>query len=640
MRSAVSALLLTLCAALAPAATLQYKPATTIATGFQNLSGLAVADFNGDGKPDIAVTDSYGKNVVIYLNKGDGTFASPVSTPLTIDDSVGLLLVGDFNEDGRPDLVAATISGDQVLLPLMSKGDGTFNVGQALAGSFGGLSGAVVDQNHDKHLDLLIGGNGPLYSYLGDGHGNFTLQAAPPAGGYGAFLGVAASDFNQDGNIDLATSPVNLLYGSAGLLIDRGNGDGTFTSSSTLHPDGVINPEVIVTADFNRDGKPDLLIGEPNVALIAFGNGDGTFTSETGFSTPTPTIDPFNSDASPIVATADMNADGIPDVVIADNPSSTIDVFLSDGTGFFPQAAPDFTTPTAFGSGAIALADLNQDGLQDIVVTNYKIGLVTVLLSTRARATPTITLSGATSQLAGAPLNVTVAVTGAQGLPTGSVTLLDGTTSVATQPLTAAGDASFSISSLAAGTHALTASFSGDSIYLPLSSTAFAATISDFQLALSTTTQTVTHGNAATFSIAINPVAGFTGSVSATCSGLPAGYACSATPVSLNGQGASLSVVVSPAKTASSLRLPDIRSGALFCFVLATLLPFGRKRLPSLLVVCIAIGTLATLTGCSSGSSSASSPSPHSTAFTINVTATQGMETISHQVAATLIVQP
>ena len=217
------------------------------------------------------------------------------------------------------------------------------------------------------------------------------------------------------------------------------------------------------------------------------------------------------------------------------------------------------------------------------------------------------------------------------------MTLLDNTTSLATQPLNTSGDASFSISSLAAGPHTLTASYAGDTIYLPLSSAAFQASVSDFQLALSTATQTVTAGNAATFTIAISPIAGFTGSVSATCSGLPAGFTCTAAPVTLNSQGASLAVVVSPTKSASSQRL-GARSGAFICLVLVTLLPFHRKRVPALLSACIALGMLGALSGCSSSSSSSKS-NPQSTAFTITVTAAQSMETVSHQVTATLVVQ-
>src|ERR1700755_795293 len=81
------------------ASTPQFNPRQDINTGFQHLTGLAVGDFNGDGKPDIAVTDNAQKQVVVYLNSGNGSFTSPITTPIQMGAlGAGAIVVGDFNE--------------------------------------------------------------------------------------------------------------------------------------------------------------------------------------------------------------------------------------------------------------------------------------------------------------------------------------------------------------------------------------------------------------------------------------------------------------------------------------------------------------------------------------------------------------
>jgi hypothetical protein len=145
-----------------------------MSTGAVTPHYVAVGDFNADGKPDLAVPDYTGKTVSIYLNKGGANFDAPVVNTLSINSTVGAIVSGDFNEDGKADLAVGTFAGTQVVIVLLSNGDGTFVEQPPISGSFGFLSGKVADFNGDGHADLFLGGNGSPYLFLGKGDGSFT----------------------------------------------------------------------------------------------------------------------------------------------------------------------------------------------------------------------------------------------------------------------------------------------------------------------------------------------------------------------------------------------------------------------------------------------------------------------------------
>src|SRR3984893_92449 len=292
------------------AATPQFSPRQDINTKFQHLTGLAVGDFNGDGKPDIAVTDNGNKAVVVYLNNGSGSFSAPISTTIQMSAlGPGSIVAGDFNEDGKQDLIVGTIAGPQADIFLAGNGDGTFTQGQTLPGSFGFFSAVAVDINHDSHLDLIAGGNGTLYVYLGDGHGAFTQQSFTSQGQSDAFFGITAGDFNNDSKIDFLATAVN----GNSLRYFPGNGDGSFGAPSTQK---IFSPDVITSADFNGDGKRDLLVSSSNIASVIFGNGDGTFQFTQIYPLPIPPSLPGPiTNSPPVVAAADMDGDGKIDAV-------------------------------------------------------------------------------------------------------------------------------------------------------------------------------------------------------------------------------------------------------------------------------------------------------------------------------------
>jgi len=237
------------------------------------INAFGLGDFNGDGITDLLVADEDTGSLTVLLGKGDGTFTVGQSMP----DPAASLAVADFNNDGRLDVALAGSSQATVLL---GNGDGTFTAApNPLPAS--SLQVVAADFDGDGKIDLAaVSGTGNSVTILlGNGDGTFTPVPSQPQF---AASQVAAADFNRDGRIDLVFidptgSTVNIVLG---------NGDGTFTAPSNLPTDSNFGALALVVADFNGDGKPDVAIAArannpattpaAKVSIIA-GNGDGTF---------------------------------------------------------------------------------------------------------------------------------------------------------------------------------------------------------------------------------------------------------------------------------------------------------------------------------------------------------------------------
>jgi murein DD-endopeptidase MepM/ murein hydrolase activator NlpD len=304
------------------ALTFSNAPSSPISVGSSPFF-VAVGDFNGDRKVDLAVTNSGDGTVTILLGNGNGTFTPALGSPVTVGSDPCGIAVGDFNGDGKLDL-ALTV--DYNVTILLGNGNGTF----APAGSPIGVAGcgiAVGDFNGDGKLDLAVPDwdNSNELIFLGNGDGTFTSGLSTPSS-WGHVTSVAVGDFNGDGKLDLAAAGYSIAAGGVTILL--GNGDGTFTQTNTSNPTGYF-PYSLVLADFNGDGKLDLAVANQDsaTATILLGNGDGTFgpgLSSGGL-----------SDSGVSLAAGDFNGDGRPDLVIVDDEfDNAISILLNTPTPF------------------------------------------------------------------------------------------------------------------------------------------------------------------------------------------------------------------------------------------------------------------------------------------------------------------
>ena len=366
---------------------LSYIAGPILTSGVGHPRGVVVADFNGDGKPDIAVSNFDTNTIAVFLNDGLGNFAAPIVTTVQLTNAglnVGSLAVGDFNEDGKADLVVATIAGGQVSIVLLGNGDGTFSPQPPIPNSFGFFHARVVDLNGDGHQDLVFAMNGSLGVSLGKGDGTFGAMTSLPGGSFpGTYLGLAVADFNGDGKLDVAASDLGSASGGFGTLVFyAGNGDGTFANATLVTLSISSFPGSLASGDFNNDGKQDVLIGFPKAALISFGNGDGTFNSAQNSlefvysaTSQTPTTNSVT-----VFATALTN-DGKVDVVTSDFDIGTLQIALNSALGQFPPNPGIFSFAFAPGLADIAAGDLNGDGVLDVVVINNQTSEVDIVLS-------------------------------------------------------------------------------------------------------------------------------------------------------------------------------------------------------------------------------------------------------------------
>jgi hypothetical protein len=336
----------------ASAAPIQQFPAGS------NPVAVAIADMDGDGKPDI-VTPNYSGNVCVLLGDGALGFAAPIPNVFGGGNLRGLALA-DLNGDGLPDAVTADGFANTISV-LLGIGGGVLGAATSLPAGNGVFAVALGDIDGDGKLDAATAnflGN-DVSVIVGNGAGGFGSPASSPVGN-GAYS-VAIGDFNGDGTADLVST--NAIPSTISVLLGTGGG----SLGAALSKSVGFSPFHVAIADWNGDGNQDLVTANNSAGSVSIliGNGAGAFAAASSLAT---------APGASCVAIGDLNGDAKSDLVVANTGAGPLwvgsaTILLGTGGGGF--AANPTNYYIGYKSIGVALADLNGDGTLDLVTANY-----------------------------------------------------------------------------------------------------------------------------------------------------------------------------------------------------------------------------------------------------------------------------
>jgi FG-GAP-like repeat len=279
-------------------------------------SGAAVGDYNGDGLADLAVSSFPGSNVSVLLRQPGGGFAHEAGSPIPLGTRIGAVAAGDFNGDGRLDLAATENDRNQVVLLLRNPANTGFSAQPPFATGLMPVAIAVGDYNGDGLADLAIAnrsGDSATILLRVPG-GTFSSEAAVPVGDEP--VGIVAADFDGNGRADLAVT--NYVAGTVSAFVRRPSNDG-FTAEPPIPVSA--SPAGLAAADFDRDGRPDLAVAANSGAVeILRRNAGSGFTRDPSI----PLAGAVND-----VAAADFDGDSRPDLAASSYTNAPADTFTA-----------------------------------------------------------------------------------------------------------------------------------------------------------------------------------------------------------------------------------------------------------------------------------------------------------------------
>jgi FG-GAP-like repeat len=343
---------------------------------------IAVADVNHDGKPDLLVANTEDQTISVLLGDGQGNFTPAPGSPFPCGKGPNDIAVADMNGDGNPDLVIAN-TGTPYITVLLGDGLGGFQPsphspfstqsnphvhGVAVGNFMGDGKPAVVTDSWGRDEIWLI---------PSDGQGNLILPGKVFPADLHSDQGVRAADFNKDGNLDVVTTSQSAQ--GVGLLLGDGRG-GFRRAAGSPFPAGA-QTWAFTIDDVNRDGNPDVIVipyhrdlRDPKQlgVTVLLGDGKGGFRTMPG--SPLSLAGCRGPDR---VGAGDLRGDGFRDIIVSCAQNDKIMLFMGSKDGTYHVATRQVQT----GWSGIAVADLDGNGKDDIVVSNNSSGTVTIFFS-------------------------------------------------------------------------------------------------------------------------------------------------------------------------------------------------------------------------------------------------------------------